>query len=105
MIFKCPGSQNFSQPHPEFIKCVFCGGEIEIWSDEIKAVCPGCNKTVTRGHLPNCLDWCRYAEECAGQASYKKYIKNKTLDAKRADGGGGKRAKQKNLRDPKRTDE
>ena len=25
MTFKCPGSQKFSQPQPEYIKCTSCG--------------------------------------------------------------------------------
>jgi len=77
MIFKCPGSQNFNQPHPEYIKCLFCHAEIEIWSDEVKAVCPGCGKETVRGQLPSCLDWCKYAMECLGKEAYEKYLKNK----------------------------
>jgi len=75
MIYKCPGSQAFSRPHPEFIKCPFCREEIEIWSDETKARCQKCRKFVTRSLLQSCLDWCRYAKECAGEKAYDRYIK------------------------------
>jgi predicted RNA-binding Zn-ribbon protein involved in translation (DUF1610 family) len=95
MPFKCPGSQSFSQPHPEFIKCNFCGKEIEIWSDEVKTKCPACGKTVMRAGLQSCLGWCKYARECVGEDAYNKYMKTK----------GDKNAKQKNRRRPKRTDE
>ena len=77
MIFKCPGSQKFKHPHPEFIKCTFCGKEIEIWSDEAKAKCVSCKKEVFRESAQGCLDWCRYAKECVGEEVYKKYKKNK----------------------------
>lgn len=93
MIFKCPGSQNFSQPKPEFIKCPFCNKEVEIWSDEIKAKCPKCKKTVMRKQGASCLDWCKYAKECVGEHIFKKYIQNK----------GGKHVKQKDVGKSKRT--
>ncbi|MFH1848332.1 MAG: HD domain-containing protein [Candidatus Omnitrophota bacterium] len=75
---KCPGSQFFNQPKPEAINCPRCGYEVEIWSDEIKTTCPGCKKTVMRATEATCLDWCRYAKDCAGDQIYSVYIKNKT---------------------------
>lgn len=80
MIFKCPGSQKFSQPQPEIIKCPFCAKELEIWTDEAKAKCPSCKKTVTRKIDQSCLDWCKYARECVGDEVYNKYMKNKKND-------------------------
>lgn len=77
MTFKCPGSQVFSQPQPENIKCPFCDAEAEIWTDEVTAKCPKCKKTVTREQGQGCLDWCRYAKECVGDEVYNKYMKNK----------------------------
>lgn len=80
MVIKCPGSQAFSQPHPEDVKCPNCGTEVEIWSDEIKVKCPKCKKTVMRKQGQSCLDWCKYAKECLGEEGYKKYLKNKKLN-------------------------
>ena len=77
MTFKCPGSQKFSQPEPENIKCPFCGAVAEIWTDEVTAKCPKCKKITTRQQGQSCLDWCRYARECAGDEVYNKYMKNK----------------------------
>ena len=91
MIFKCPGSQKFSQPQPEIINCPFCSAEMEIWSDEVKAKCPKCKKVVIRDGGPSCLDWCKYVKECVGGEVYNKYLKNKKI--KRC-----KHAKQKNDR-------
>lgn len=77
MTAKCPGSQGFSQPKPESIICPFCSREAEIWTDEVKTQCPGCNKTITRRSGQSCLDWCKYAKQCVGEEMYKKYLENK----------------------------
>ena len=82
MSFKCPGSQKFSQPQPEYIKCNFCGQEIEIWTDEVKVVCPGCKKTIIRDSGDTCLDWCKYAKECVGEKAYQNYLENKKMTKK-----------------------
>ena len=77
MIDKCPGSQKFSEPQPEFIKCPFCSGEVEIWTDEVKTKCPSCKRTVLREGGQSCLDWCKYAKECVGDEAYKKYLESR----------------------------
>lgn len=82
MSFKCPGSQGFSQPHPEMINCPSCGAEAEIWTDEIKANCPKCKKNIVRETKLNCLDWCRYAKECVGGEVYRKFMDNKMITVK-----------------------
>jgi len=76
-MFKCPGSQRFSQPQPEIINCPFCGTEMEIWTDEAKAKCPECKKVLTRKGGASCLEWCKYAKECVGDKVYKQYLKTK----------------------------
>jgi len=77
MSLKCPGSTSFSQPHPESMDCPFCGTDLEIWSDEVKAKCPKCKRVVMRQGQQTCLDWCKYAKECVGDTLYQKYLKNK----------------------------
>lgn len=79
MMNKCPGSQAFSQPHPENMDCPYCGADIEIFSDEIKAACPKCDKTVIREEGATCLDWCRYAKECVGDKLFSKFMRNKMV--------------------------
>lgn len=69
MIFECPGSQKFRQPQPEIIKCGYCMTEVEIWTDEVKAKCPSCQRIVCRAERQSCLDWCRHARTCAGLGS------------------------------------
>jgi len=76
-MFKCPGSQKFSQPQPEIVECSFCGAEMEIWTDEAKAKCPQCKKTVVRQRGATCLDWCKYAKVCVGGKAYEQYLKTK----------------------------
>ena len=82
MISNCPGSQKFKQPQPETIKCASCGEEIEIWTDEIKAVCPKCKNTVMREQGASCLDWCKYAKECVGEDIYNSFIQNRSTTLK-----------------------
>ena len=82
MINKCPGAKRFRQPEPEIINCPSCGEEVEIWTDEVQAICPNCKETVMRQEGPSCLDWCRYAKECVGERSYNKYMQNKAMTIK-----------------------
>jgi len=77
MIFKCPGARGFRQPEPENIRCMFCGKEVEIWSDETKVLCPGCKKFILRDQKPSCIEWCSHAKECIGKERYEKYMKKK----------------------------
>ena len=79
MIFNCPGSQKFKTPQPETIKCPHCREEVEIWTDEVWAICPKCKKKVTRKAEQTCLDWCKYAKVCAGEELYRKYKKGKRV--------------------------
>ncbi len=82
MISNCPGSQKFKQPQPETIKCTSCGEAVEIWTDEIKAVCPKCKNSVMREQGASCLDWCKYAKECVGEDIYNSFIQNKATTLK-----------------------
>lgn len=79
MVFECPGAKKFRQPEPEFIKCPFCGLEVEIWTDESRATCSECKKTVMRSQDASCLEWCSYAKECVGEQAYENYMKNVTV--------------------------
>jgi HD superfamily phosphodiesterase len=82
MVFECPGSEGVKRPTPENIKCPFCSGEVEIWTDEVEAVCPNCEKTVAREQRQSCLEWCSYAKECVGEGKYNMYMKNRTVSVK-----------------------
>jgi len=64
---KCPG-QDFQNKLPElkYVKCLGCGEEVELWPPGyvVKCVC-GCE--VRLEGIPNCADWCKFAEGCLGQ--------------------------------------
>jgi predicted RNA-binding Zn-ribbon protein involved in translation (DUF1610 family) len=79
MILECPGAKFFKQPEPQAVSCPFCSLELEIWTDEIKTICPECNNMITRQQAQSCLDWCKFAKDCIGEGLYKKYLQNKTL--------------------------
>ena len=68
----CPGSRSIRQPVPEDIKCPGCGVDVEIWTDELSQLCPGCGTRVLREQQPSCIDWCPAAKECIGPEVYQK---------------------------------
>lgn len=76
----CPGAKLLRQPAPEIFICPSCGEEVEIWTDEIKARCPNCKRTVFRNESMSCLDWCKYGKECVGNDIYEKHMKNRKGD-------------------------
>ena len=85
MAFKrCPGSVAFAQPKIEIVRCLHCGGDTEVWSDEAEGVCPKCGQTVIRTNRQSCVDWCKYARECLGEEKYKKYHATKSCLRKEA---------------------
>jgi len=71
---KCPGTE-LRNLKVEIIKCSNCGYEIEIFSDEVKVICPKCKTEVFRENIPSCVSWCVYAKECIGEEKYNQ-IKN-----------------------------
>ena len=80
MLRGCPGSKLIKEARPEYIACLHCQTEIEIWSDEYRVRCPKCQAWTYREQGPTCLDWCKKAEECVGSqalASYEQAKKGK----------------------------
>lgn len=78
----CPGSKLLRQPAPEMFACPSCGEEVEIWTDELKGTCAGCQKTIYRDAAMSCLDWCKYGKECVGDAVYETHLRNKAIGLK-----------------------
>jgi hypothetical protein len=70
MFNQCPG-QDGRKAKVENIICAKCGYAAEIFSDEIKVVCPECKNLICKERLPSCVDWCRAAKECIGEERYK----------------------------------
>jgi ribosomal protein S27E len=70
MMNKCPG-QDDRNLKIEKICCLECGRETEIFSDEIKVMCPKCKAIICRSRLPSCIDWCKAARQCLGEKKWK----------------------------------
>jgi DNA-directed RNA polymerase subunit RPC12/RpoP len=68
----CPGARLFREVRPEYVDCPHCGGEVEIWSDELVARCPHCRQLVPRERGASCIDWCAHAAECIGAQAYNR---------------------------------
>ena len=83
MMDKCPGARRFLQPKPEIIICPHCGGEVEIWTDEVRRTCRACGGSVRREQAPACLEWCQHARECVGEEAYGTFVRNRTTTMKR----------------------
>jgi HD superfamily phosphohydrolase YqeK len=79
----CPGAKLLRQPKPEIYTCPTCGGEVEIWTDEIRGYCSNCKKAVLKDTSTSCLDWCQYGKDCVGEEVYSKYMENKASSLKR----------------------
>jgi HD superfamily phosphohydrolase YqeK len=75
---KCPG-QDSRKAQAESITCINCGYLAEIFSDEIKVKCPKCKHLICKERLPSCVDWCKAAKECIGEANYKLYAEGKAF--------------------------
>ena len=68
---KCPG-QDSRKAQAESITCIRCGYAAEIFSDEIKVRCPKCENLICKEKLSSCVDWCKAAKNCVGEAKWNK---------------------------------
>jgi len=71
MIYKCPGSANVRTPSIKIKKCPQCGGEVELFSIDMKVDCPACGQPVFN-NVNSCVQYCRYAGQCLGSELYGK---------------------------------
>lgn len=75
MTYRCPGSGAVRTPELKTKTCPVCGGDIDLFSNEARAVCDACgfvayNETLT------CLQWCRYARNCVGDEIYERFLQD-----------------------------
>lgn len=75
----CPGALNLRTPTLTIRKCPECGGEVEVFSTDVKVTCPDCGTVIYNDDL-TCAQWCRHARECLGEDLYNKLIAGKTAD-------------------------
>jgi len=74
---RCPGKSG-RRISAKDVLCSLCGYAVEIFCDEPKIRCPKCRSLVFNNSLPSCVDWCKAARDCAGEASLGlKLIKTK----------------------------
>ncbi|HMA05787.1 MAG TPA: hypothetical protein VKO45_07655 [Methanomicrobiales archaeon] len=72
LIDRCPGSAGIRTPTLTVKRCPRCGEEIEIFSNEVSAPCGKCG-LVIYNDTASCIRWCRYAEECVGPETVRKF--------------------------------
>jgi len=75
MFDKCPGAIGIRTPTLKIKKCPECGGEVEVFSNDVQVKCDKCGFAVYND-LESCIQWCKYAKECVGEEVYKKLKRN-----------------------------
>lgn len=73
MLAQCPGSSHLKVPTLEIKTCPQCGSEIEMFSTDITATCGSCG-FVAYNDLQSCIQWCKYARQCVGDAVYDRLM-------------------------------
>ena len=66
----CPG-QDTRRLTVEIHRCPACRAEVEIFSDEVRAVCHNCGEKVYRETTPSCVQWCASARKCLGEERWR----------------------------------
>ena len=74
MLSFCPGARLFNRPEPGYYECPACGGDAEIWTDELRYPCPHCGTMVYREREQSCIDTCPHARECLGDLKYERLV-------------------------------
>jgi endogenous inhibitor of DNA gyrase (YacG/DUF329 family) len=72
--FRCPGGQGGATPTIHIRKCPRCGGEVELFSIDMKVDCPSCGQPVFN-NVNSCAEYCKFAEQCLGADMYNKLKK------------------------------
>ncbi|MEE9191326.1 MAG: phosphohydrolase [Candidatus Aerophobetes bacterium] len=72
--YRCPG-QSGRNLKVELHRCPGCSYQVEIFSDELRAICPNCGREVHKEKTPSCIDWCKAAEQCLGENAYRELKK------------------------------
>jgi NADH pyrophosphatase NudC (nudix superfamily) len=73
MLDRCPGAANLRTPTLSIKKCPQCGGEVEVFSNDVSVTCSNCG-FVVYNDIMTCVQWCKYAKECVGEETYNKIM-------------------------------
>jgi len=77
MIKGCPGAGNIKGTPTLKIKiCPDCGNEIELFANDMQAICEKCG-FIAYNEMQSCILWCRYARECVGDEIYERLMNKK----------------------------
>jgi hypothetical protein len=69
----CPGAATLRGTPSLTIKaCPQCGGDVEVFSIDLKVACDNCG-FVVYNNIQSCVQWCRYALDCVGEEIYHKF--------------------------------
>jgi len=79
MLDRCPGAANMRTPTITIKKCPKCGGDVEVFSTDMKVNCLSCGQIIYN-NINSCIEYCQYAEKCLGTETYQKL--KKQLEAK-----------------------
>ena len=63
--------------------CPQCGHEIEIFSIDTQVTCEHCGFTAYNDAL-SCVQWCKYARQCVGDAMYEHMMEIAAAQKERA---------------------
>ncbi|MDR2468675.1 MAG: hypothetical protein LBD22_06925 [Spirochaetaceae bacterium] len=73
MTYRCPGTENIRTPSLTTKICPVCGGEIDLFSIDMQAVCEKCG-FIAYNDTKTCLKWCKFARECVGDEIYERFM-------------------------------
>lgn len=77
----CPGAANLRTPTLAIKKCPQCGEDVELFSNDISVKC-SCG-FVVYNDIESCIQWCKHAKECVGEAMYNKLVERKPVPDKK----------------------
>jgi len=80
MLDRCPGTANLRTPTLALKKCPQCGGEVEIFSNDISVKCSRCGFLVFND-VESCIRWCKYAKGCVGEETYNTLMEGRRTPA------------------------
>ena len=82
MLDRCPGSANLRTPTLLIKKCPQCGGEVEVFSNDVSVACSNCG-FVVYNDIMTCVQWCKYAKECVGEETYERILAQQQAGGKK----------------------
>ena len=80
MMFGCKGHDH--TPTLEVKVCPECGNEVEVFSTDTTVECERCGATIYNDAV-SCVQWCRYAKSCVGEAEYERLMEVAHLQQER----------------------